>query len=57
VLAAIDGGPGRAARDLLPPGVVVVDLGPRATLNVNTPADLERARTFGPVPDSPDGAC
>ncbi|MEA2828135.1 MAG: hypothetical protein QOG43_2574 [Actinomycetota bacterium] len=57
VLAGSDGRPGRAAKDLLPPGVEVVELGPRATLNVNTPADLERACTWGLVADSPDGAC
>ncbi len=34
------------AWSLLPDGVEVVDLGPRASLNVNTPADLARAESF-----------
>ena len=36
-------GAGLAAARLLPADVAIVDLGPRATLNVNTPADIERA--------------
>ena len=56
VLADFDARPGAAARDLLPADVMVVDLGPRATLNVNTPADLERAGA-ALVPDPSDGAC
>jgi len=43
--AAIDvtGGPGSAAAGLLPRRTAVVDLGPEATLNVNSPADLAAA--------------
>jgi molybdopterin-guanine dinucleotide biosynthesis protein A len=39
-------GTGHAAAGLLPEGVDLVDLGPVATLNVNRPADLERARAL-----------
>ncbi len=56
VLAEIEASPGAAARSLLPPTVEVVDLGPDATLNVNAPADLERAEARL-VPDPPGGAC
>ncbi|MEA2842843.1 MAG: hypothetical protein QOJ69_514, partial [Actinomycetota bacterium] len=38
-------GRGQAAARLLPGRVALVDLGPAATLNVNTPADLDRARS------------
>ncbi len=55
MLAGIDGRPGRAARDLLPSRVELVDLGPAATLNVNTPADLERAEAAVPR-DHPSSA-
>lgn len=41
-----DGGRGLPAAQLLPPRVVAVDLGPDATLNVNDPADLGRARAL-----------
>jgi len=37
---------GMAASRLLPPGVVPVTLDAAATLNVNRPADLDRARTL-----------
>ncbi|HEX3394320.1 MAG TPA: NTP transferase domain-containing protein [Acidimicrobiales bacterium] len=37
---------GLPAAQLLPPGVVAVTLDPEATLNVNRPADLERARAL-----------
>lgn len=40
---------GMAARRLLPDDVALVDLGPQATLNVNTPDDLDRARSAGTV--------
>ncbi len=45
VLRAADGFPGRPAWSLLPDRdrIAVVDLGPVATLNVNTPDDLARA--------------
>ncbi len=56
VLAATEGVPGAAARSLLPAAVDVVDLGPDATLNVNTAADLEEA-TSRVFPDPPGGAC
>ena len=36
-------GPGSPAAGLLPERVATVDLGPEATLNVNSPADLEAA--------------
>jgi molybdopterin-guanine dinucleotide biosynthesis protein A len=43
-VAALDGSVrGAAASSLLPEAVAGVDLGPVATLNVNTPDDLERA--------------
>ena len=44
-VAALDvsGGPGAPAADLLPRRRATVDLGPEATLNVNTPADLDAA--------------
>ena len=58
--ATLDGpaGVGVAAARLLPAAVAVIDLGADATLNVNTPADLERATELAerPVPRSP-GAC
>lgn len=38
-------GPGRPARDLLPPSTVTVDLGP-ASLNVNRPEDLAAAEVL-----------
>ena len=38
--------PGQPARQLLPDAVAVVDLGAEATLNVNRPADLRRARAL-----------
>lgn len=41
-------GPGTAAAQLLPADTVVVDLGEAATLNVNRPDDLERARRLLP---------
>jgi molybdopterin-guanine dinucleotide biosynthesis protein A len=52
-------GAGAAAAALLPPGVVVLDLGPEATLNVNTPADLEQAAEVWArrVHGSSRGAC
>ena len=56
-LVGIDGTPGAAARSLLPADTRVVDLGSEATLNVNTPADVERAAARLAVPDRPDGAC
>jgi len=46
---------GVAAARLLPANAAVVDLGPEATLNVNTPEDLERARHRVLAP--PGGAC
>jgi molybdopterin-guanine dinucleotide biosynthesis protein A len=36
-------GPGTAASALLPPATATVDLGPAGVLNVNGPADIERA--------------
>lgn len=57
VLAGNDGAPGAAARSLLPPDTRVVDLGPEATLNVNTPADVDRAAALLAAPDLPGGAC
>ena len=45
--------PGAAARSLLPPDTRVVDLGSEATLNVNTPADVERAAALLAAPDPP----
>jgi len=45
-LAAVEAVADSPARSLLPPAVVVVDLGPEATLNVNTPADHERAASL-----------
>ena len=39
----LETGAGVAASQLLPAGTAVIDLGPEATLNVNSPADLERA--------------
>jgi molybdopterin-guanine dinucleotide biosynthesis protein A len=56
------GGPGNgagvAASRLLPADVLVVDLGPEATLNVNRPEDLERAVTaVEGVRHPPRGAC
>ncbi|MEA2974340.1 MAG: hypothetical protein QOG82_2798 [Actinomycetota bacterium] len=57
VLAGNDGAPGAAARALLPPDTRVVDLGPEATLNVNTPADVDRAAALLAAPDLPGGAC
>ena len=56
-LAGLDGTPGAAARSLLPADTRVVDLGSEATLNVNTPADVERAAARLAVPDRPGGAC
>jgi molybdopterin-guanine dinucleotide biosynthesis protein A len=51
-------GAGVAAARLLPDDVVVVDLGPEATLNVNRPEDLERAvAAVEGVRDPPRGAC
>jgi molybdopterin-guanine dinucleotide biosynthesis protein A len=44
VAALPDGGRDAAATLLLPTRVSLVDLGPAATLNVNTPDDLARAR-------------
>jgi molybdopterin-guanine dinucleotide biosynthesis protein A len=42
---AVDGlGPGDRAADLLGDNVLVVNLGEAATLNVNRPSELERAR-------------
>ncbi|MBV8980858.1 MAG: molybdenum cofactor guanylyltransferase [Acidimicrobiia bacterium] len=43
--AARDLGPGEPAARLLPESTLVVDLGESATLNVNQPEELERART------------
>ena len=40
-----ESGRGTAAARLLPERVSTLDLGPAATLNVNTPDDLERARS------------
>lgn len=40
------GGRGQPARRLLPDAVAVVDLGAEATLNVNRPVDLQRARAL-----------
>ena len=45
-------GRGEAAARLLPERVATVELGPAATLNVNTPDDLERARA-ATVADAP----
>ncbi len=45
-------GRGEAAARLLPEGVTTLELGPAATLNVNTPDDLERARA-ATVADAP----
>jgi len=56
-LAAVDGAPGAAARSLLPPDTLVVDLGSEATFNVNTTADVERAAARLGVTDPPGGAC
>ena len=39
-------GPGTPAVRLLPEATVIVDLGDRSTLNVNRPADLERAASL-----------
>ena len=50
-----DCGAGLPAGVLLPGRVTIVDLGPDATLNVNRPEDLDRARRL--VPDPPGGAC
>ncbi len=56
--AAIESPAGAPAARLLPPQVTVVDLGPEATLNVNTPDDLARAARLigGPAHPYP-GAC
>jgi molybdopterin-guanine dinucleotide biosynthesis protein A len=44
LLATLDGhGPGTAAARLLPSATATVDLGEAGTLNVNEPADVERA--------------
>ncbi len=49
-IAALEGtGRGVAASSLLPGRVSLVDLGPIATLNVNTPDDLVRARSALPT--------
>ena len=50
--ACPDRGGARPAARLLPERVTTLDLGPAATLNVNTPDDLERARS-ATVADSP----
>jgi molybdopterin-guanine dinucleotide biosynthesis protein A len=64
VAAVGQGAAGAAAGRLLPAAVAVVDLGPEATLNVNTPDDLARAAELaraavnrGPVPGPPAAAC
>ena len=56
-LADLHPTPGAAARCLLPPDTRVVDLGAEATLNANTPADLEQAAARLAVTDRPGGAC
>jgi molybdopterin-guanine dinucleotide biosynthesis protein A len=43
--------PGMPAAALLPARPALVDLGPEATLNVNRPGDLERARAMLAAPD------
>lgn len=45
-LRARDAGAGSAAARLLPRDPVLVELPPEATLNVNTPEDLERAQAW-----------
>lgn len=47
---AADLGPGTPAARLVPDGVTVVDLGPTATLNVNSPADLAEAERLAGGP-------
>jgi molybdopterin-guanine dinucleotide biosynthesis protein A len=59
VAAVGDQAAGAPAARLLPAASAVVDLGPAATLNVNTPDDLARAVELvgRPVPGPPGEAC
>ncbi len=58
-VSSLGAGTGVRATRLLPPQVLVVDLGPEATLNVNTQADLDVATTLvrRSVPGSAGGPC